>query len=32
MCSIEKITSKTQIIRYPDPSDPTKVVDREVKL
>lgn len=32
MCSIEKITSKTQIIRYPDPNDPTKVVDREVKL
>lgn len=32
MCSIEKITSKTQIIRYPDPNDPTKVIDREVKL
>lgn len=32
MCSIEKITSKTQIIRYPDPNDPSKVIDREVKL
>lgn len=32
MCSIEKITSKTQIIRYPDPNDPTNVIDREVKL
>lgn len=32
MCAIEKITSKTQIIKYPDPNDPTKFIDREVKI
>ena len=32
MCAIEKITSKTQIIKYPDPNDPTKFIDREVKM
>jgi solute carrier family 8 (sodium/calcium exchanger) len=32
MCAIEKITSKTQIIKYPDPNDSTKYIDREVKM
>lgn len=32
MCAIEKITSKTQIIKYPDPNDPNKYIDREVKI
>ena len=32
MCAIEKITSKTQIIRYPDPNDSKKIIDREVKM
>lgn len=32
MCAIEKITSKTQIIKYPDPNDPTKYIDKEVKM
>ena len=32
MCSIDKITSKTQIIRYPDPDDPNNIIEREVKL
>lgn len=32
MCSIEVITSKTSIIKYPDPKDPTKYIDKEVKL
>lgn len=32
MCSIEKITSKTQIIRFPDPNDPNKTIDKEIKL
>jgi len=32
MCAIEKITSKTQTIKYPDPRDPTKYIDREVKI
>ncbi len=32
MCAIEKITSKTQIIKYPDPNDPNKYIDKEVKV
>ena len=32
MCAIEKITSKTQIIRFPDPNDPDNIIEREVKL
>lgn len=32
MCAIEKITSKTQKIKYPDPNDPNKYIDREVKM
>ena len=32
MCAIEKITSKTKKIKYTDPNDPTKYIDREVKL
>ena len=34
MCAIEKITSKTTKIKYPnpDPKSPQKFIDREVKL
>lgn len=32
MCAIEKITSKVQVIKYPDPNDPSKVIEKEVKL
>jgi solute carrier family 8 (sodium/calcium exchanger) len=34
MCAIEKITSKVQIIKIPDPNDPTgkAVIDKEVKV
>lgn len=32
MCAIEKITSKTQIIKYPDPNNPENIIDREVKM
>ena len=32
MCAIVKITSKTQIIKYPDPNDPNKFIDMEVKM
>jgi solute carrier family 8 (sodium/calcium exchanger) len=32
MCAIEKITSKTTIIKYPDPNDPNNLIDREFKV
>ena len=32
MCAIEKITSKTTVIKYPDPNDPNNFIDREVKM
>lgn len=32
MCAIEKITSKTTVIKYPDPNDPNRLIDREVKM
>ena len=32
MCAIAKITSKTHIIKYPDPNDSKKYIDREVKM
>ena len=32
MNSIEKITSKTQIIKFPDPNDPKKTIDKEIKV
>jgi hypothetical protein len=32
MSAIEKITSKTTVIKYPDPNDPNKFIDREVKM
>ena len=32
MCAIEKITSKTTKIKYPDPNDPNNLIEREVKM
>ena len=32
MCAIEKITSKTQVIKFPDPKDPKKTIDKEIKV
>ncbi len=32
MCAIEKITSKTTVIKYVDPNDSNKYIDREVKM
>jgi solute carrier family 8 (sodium/calcium exchanger) len=32
MCAIEKITSKTQIIKFPDPNHPDKYIDKEIKV
>jgi hypothetical protein len=32
MNSIEKITSKTQIIKFPDPNNPHKTIDKEIKV
>ena len=32
MCAIEKITSKTQIIKFPDPNNRDKTIDKEIKV